>query len=62
MATGPSALPPEYLAADQGPKLDVICIVVFTLAAVAVCLRFLARILIKAPLWWDDYLIFVALV
>lgn len=62
MATGSSALPPEYLAADQGPKLDVICIIVFTLAVLAVCLRFLARILIRAPLWWDDYVILVALV
>lgn len=62
MADPTQPLPPAYIAADEGPQLDAITIAVFTLAVVAVTLRFLARVLIKAPIWWDDFLILVALV
>jgi hypothetical protein len=61
-AVNVSSLPLDYIQANQGPKVDVICIIAFTLAAVAVVLRFLARILTKASLWWDDWAVLIALV
>lgn len=57
-----SQLPKEYLDANQGPKVDAITIFTFTLAVVGVSLRFLARVLTKASLWWDDWLVLAALV
>lgn len=57
-----SQLPKEYLDANQGPKVDAITIFAFTLAVVGVSLRFLARGLTKASLWWDDWLVLAALV
>ncbi|MCJ1377479.1 hypothetical protein MMC17_000574 [Xylographa soralifera] len=62
MASNSSTLPPEDLYATQGPKLDIITIVCFSLAVVAVCLRFLSRAVIKASFWWDDFVILLALV
>ena len=61
-AVNVSSLPLDYVQANQGPKVDVISITAFTLAAVAVFLRFLARILTKASLWWDDWAVLTALV
>jgi hypothetical protein len=61
-AVNVSSLPLDYIQANQGPKVDVICIIAFTLAAVAVVLRFLTRILTKASLWWDDWAVLIALV
>lgn len=61
-AVNVSSLPFDYLNADQGPKVDAITITCFSLAVVAVCLRFLARILTKATLWWDDWTVLGALV
>ncbi len=57
-----SSLPLDYVQADQGPKVDSIAITAFTLAALAVLLRFLARIHTKAGLWWDDWAVLTALV
>lgn len=57
-----SQLPKEYLDANQGPKVNAITIFAFTLAVVGVLLRFLARVLTKASLWWDDWLVLAALV
>jgi len=62
MATDLSTLPQDYHAADQGHELDTIAIVCFTLAIVAVLLRLLARTVIRAPIWWDDFMIVIALV
>lgn len=64
MGTNPSTLPLGYACTDQGPKFGTVTIVpvVFAMAVLAVCLRFLARILTKAHLWYDDYVILVALV
>ena len=50
------------LGEDQGPRLLPVFIVFTILPVIAVCLRVLARILMQVKLWWDDYLIFVALV
>jgi len=57
-----SSLPLDYVQANQGPKVDVIAITAFTLAAAAVAFRFFARILTKASLWWDDWAVLTALV
>lgn len=57
-----SQLPKEYRDANQGPKLDAITIFAFTLAVVGVSMRFLARVVTKASLWWDDWLVLAALV
>jgi hypothetical protein len=61
-AVNVSSLPLDYVQANQGPKVDIIAVTAFTLAAVAVFLRFLARILTKASLWWDDWAVLTALV
>jgi hypothetical protein len=61
-AVNVSSLPLDYINADQGPKVDAIAITCFALALVAVILRFVARILTKASLWWDDWTVLVALV
>jgi hypothetical protein len=61
-AVNVSSLPLDYVQANQGPKVDIIAITAFTLATIAVVLRFLARILTKASLWWDDWAVLTALV
>ncbi len=61
-AVNVSSLPLDYLNANQGPKVDAIAITCFSLAVAAVFLRFLARILTKASLWWDDWTVLAALV
>ena len=62
MALNSSTVSTEDQYATQGPKLDIITIICFSLAVVAVCLRFLSRALIKASFWWDDFVILLALV
>jgi hypothetical protein len=61
-AVNVSSLPLDYVQANQGPKVVIIAITAFTLAAVGVFFRFLARILTKASLWWDDWAVLTALV
>jgi hypothetical protein len=61
-AVNVNSLPLDYLNAGQGPKVDAIAIICFSLALVAVILRFLARVLTKASLWWDDWTVLAALV
>ena len=61
-AVNVSSLPLDYVQANQGPKVDIIAITAFSLAAVAVVLRFLVRIMTKASLWWDDWVVLMALV
>ena len=48
--------------ADRGPHLVRVCSVMIALSAIAVALRFVSRRLSKAGLYWDDWLIFIALV
>ncbi|MCJ1282374.1 hypothetical protein MMC26_001697 [Xylographa opegraphella] len=62
MDSNTSTLSSEDLYATQGPKLDIIAIMCFSLAVIAVCLRFLSRAVIKASFWWDDFVILLALV
>lgn len=62
MGPNPSTMSPEYLHETSGPNANVIIITCFALAVVAVPLRLAARKAIKTPLWWDDYLIILALV
>jgi hypothetical protein len=61
-AVNASSLPLEYVQANQGPKVDIIAITAFTLAVMAVALRFFARFMTKASLWWDDWAVLTALV
>jgi hypothetical protein len=61
-AVNVSSLPLDYVQANQGPKVDIIAIIAFTLAVAAVVLRFLARFQTKASLWWDDWAVLTALV
>ena len=61
-AVNVSSLPLDYVQANQGPKVDIIAITAFSLAAVAVVLRFLVRTMTKASLWWDDWVVLTALV
>jgi hypothetical protein len=61
-AVNVSSLPLDYVQANQGPKVDVIAITAFMLAAVAVIFRFLVRFRSKASLWWDDWDVLTALV
>jgi hypothetical protein len=61
-AVNVSSLPLDYVQANQGPKVDIVAITAFTLAAVAVVLRFFARFRTKAGFWWDDWAVLTALV
>ncbi|KAL9118101.1 MAG: hypothetical protein Q9187_005355 [Circinaria calcarea] len=47
---------------DKGPILLAATIAVYTLAGVAVFLRFLSRRLARVGYWWDDWLALMALV
>jgi hypothetical protein len=49
-------------AGDLQPNLYAVIIITLTLAMWAVALRFLARRLVKAGLWLDDWLSLMALV
>ena len=55
-------LSPAELHEDQGPQLLPVFIIFTILPVIAVCLRLLARKTTRVSLWWDDYLILVALV
>lgn len=57
-----STVPPYDLYANRGPRGEAVAITCFVLAVVAVCLRLGARRAIKAPFWWDDFVIILALV
>lgn len=62
-AHGPSPnLSPSFLAQSRAPATYAIVITVSVLCAVAVALRFLCRRLVKAVLWWDDWIILAALI
>ena len=61
-AVNVSSLLLDYIQANQGPKVDIVAITAFALAAAAVVLRFFTRFLTKASLWWDDWAVLTALV
>ena len=47
---------------SQGPRVIATSIVLMILASLAVVLRFIARHLSRAGLWWDDWTVLAALV
>ena len=47
--------------ADKGYKVLVSAIILYVLVVTSVALRFYARRISKASLWWDDWFILVAL-
>ncbi|MCJ1432056.1 hypothetical protein MMC27_001412 [Xylographa pallens] len=48
--------------ATEAPKIIAVSVVLIILSTAAVVLRFVARMLSKAGLWWDDWVIVAALV
>lgn len=59
METNTNNNPP---AGDLRPNIYAALIITLVLAVAAVALRFLARRLVKIPLWLDDWLTLVSLV
>ena len=52
----------EDLTATQAPRIIATSIVLMIISAIAVALRFIARHLSEAGLWWDDWTILGAMV
>ncbi len=50
------------LSETKHGQLYASIVTTYSLAAVTVLLRFVSRRLKRCPLWWDDWLILVALV
>ena len=50
------------LQATQVPRILGVNIATFTLAVLAICLRFTARRLTRQVYWWDDWLILPAII
>ena len=56
-------LPPGPLpTGNRGPAIDAVQVLMIVLATSAVVLRFIARRMTAAGLWWDDWMILAALV
>lgn len=59
-------LTPDYpgldLNANQGPKIIAVSAILIAISTIAVILRFMSRMVSKAGLWWDDWLIVAAMV
>ena len=55
-------LSPAEMRQDKRPELLPIFIVFSILPMIAVAMRIIARKMKQTELWWDDYLILVALV
>ena len=55
-------LTPEELAINRSGHVTSAIIPMVILALVAVGLRLLSRRIKRTPLWWDDYMIIVAMV
>ena len=54
--------PGSDLNASQVPRIIAASAILITLSTIAVILRFIARYLSRAGLWWDDWTILLALV
>jgi hypothetical protein len=50
------------LYANQSPRIVAASIALLAIPTVIVALRFVARMLSKAGLWWDDWMVLAALV
>ena len=50
------------LAETQVPRILGVNIATFTLAIIAIILRFVSRRISRAPFWWDDWLMIPAIV
>lgn len=56
-------LPPGPLpTGDRGPAINAVQVLMIVLATSSVVLRFIARRMTAAGLWWDDWVILAALV
>ena len=53
---------PYDVHADRGPEYAKTAIALSVLSTAAVALRFLSRKVLKTKIWWDDWIILVALV
>ena len=57
---------PDYpgldINANQGPKIIAVSAILIIISTIAVILRFVSRMVSKAGLWWDDWLIVGAMV
>lgn len=51
-----------HIKDNRGPDMVVSTVICISLACIAVLLRLIARRLSKAKIWFDDYMIIVALV
>lgn len=60
MASGPPA--GMNLSENLGPRIIGADMALLGLATIAVIMRFISRSLSKANLWWDDWILAVALV
>jgi hypothetical protein len=60
MASGPPA--GMDLSENVGPQIIGADMALLALATIAVILRFISRSVSKANLWWDDWILAVALV
>ncbi|PYI17554.1 hypothetical protein BO99DRAFT_337541, partial [Aspergillus violaceofuscus CBS 115571] len=49
------------LSADQRPKIVAVLVTTWIIAFLTVSLRFTARTLVKAGLWWDDWVVLSSL-
>lgn len=47
---------------DRGPEINAVQVLMIIMATSAVVLRFIARRMSAAGLWWDDWVILAALV
>ncbi|KAI9672329.1 MAG: hypothetical protein M1817_003351 [Caeruleum heppii] len=57
----PEMLTPEYVNESRQGTIVSATIATAVLAHIAVALRLISRKLVKAPFWWDDYAMIVAL-
>ena len=58
----PPPPPGLNLAETQVPRILGVNIATYVLAVIAVSLRFVSRRLVRSYLWWDDWLMVLALV
>ena len=49
------------LEQDASPQITIVVVVLLVIAAITVVLRLISRRLVGINLWWDDWLILLAL-